>query len=80
MNAVENRRLRNIYLDVVKGIAMFLVIWGHCIQYFTASSTHYENIVFKVIYSFHMPLFALILQYCIEFMKKAKNIYRFMFG
>ena len=26
---------RNIYIDVVKGIAIILVVYGHCIEYYS---------------------------------------------
>ncbi|MCM1309923.1 MAG: acyltransferase family protein [Bacteroides sp.] len=42
--------------DVLKFFAIFLVVWGHCIQYFQ-SEEHYNQLVYRVIYSFHMPLF-----------------------
>ncbi len=53
-----------LYLDIVKGIAIFLMLWGHCIQYCALNSfDFFENPVFKFIYSFHMPLFMLISGY-----------------
>lgn len=32
---MENKRIENSpsYLYIIKGIAIFLMIWGHCIQY-----------------------------------------------
>ncbi len=56
---------RNHFLDIAKGLAIFLMLWGHCIQYCVAYSDidFFENIVFKAIYSFHMPLFMLISGY-----------------
>ncbi len=43
-------------LDALKFFAIFLVIWGHYIQYFQ-SVIHYNQPIFRIIYSFHMPLF-----------------------
>ena len=55
---------RNGYLDFVKGFAIFLVLWGHCIQYgMEKAGDFFENGMFKLIYSFHMPLFMLISGY-----------------
>ena len=54
---------RDEYLDFVKGIAVFLVVYGHCIQYFSICGDFFENIIFKYIYSFHMPLFMFISGY-----------------
>lgn len=53
---------RNIFLDVLKGVAIFLMLWGHCIQYCIVGSglDFWDNGVFKFIYSFHMPLFMLV--------------------
>ena len=49
-------------IDIVKGFAIFLMLYGHCIQYCAVESDilFYENSVFNIIYSFHMPLFMLV--------------------
>ncbi|WP_315273381.1 acyltransferase family protein [Prevotella histicola] len=58
---------RNIYIDVVKGIAIILVVYGHCIEYYSKEYIYdnffYSDIVHKIIYSFHMPLFMVIIGY-----------------
>lgn len=58
---------RSKYLDMVKGVALILMIGGHCIQYGNGKDfsnvTFFYNSVFKFIYSFHMPLFMLISGY-----------------
>lgn len=55
---------RSVYLDTVKGIAILLMLWGHVIQYCaTGDFDFYENDVFRLIYSFHMPLFMLVSGY-----------------
>ncbi len=52
---------RLVTIDFVKAIAILLVIWGHMIQYLHGSNYDYwSNYVFKWIYGFHMPLFALV--------------------
>lgn len=48
--------------DLLKFFAIFLVLWGHSIQYFL-SSIYYEEPVYRFIYSFHMPLFMMISGY-----------------
>lgn len=58
-------RERNKYLDIIRGIAVILMVWGHCIQYgngtqFSQPDVFFNNIGFQIIYSFHMPLFMLI--------------------
>lgn len=50
-------RLRSI--DILKLLAMFLVIWGHCVQ-FLLSSHYLDEPAYIYIYSFHMPLFVMI--------------------
>lgn len=59
---------RNVYGDCTKGILIFLVILGHCIQYGSGATylnkeLFWENKIFQWVYSFHMPLFALISGY-----------------
>lgn len=59
----KNKPKRSLYLDVIKGLAIFLVVLGHCIQYGSCVSfdkQFYEDPIFKFIYCFHMPLFMLI--------------------
>lgn len=43
---------RNVKIDVVKGIGILLVVFGH--NWITANGNHE---IFSVIFSFHMPLF-----------------------
>lgn len=55
-------------IDIVKGAAIFAVVFGHTIQYgsggdILSSGAFFEDTVFKIIYSFHMPLFILISGY-----------------
>lgn len=66
------------YIDALKGVAMLLVIIGHCIA---AQFTNYKEaldgprelmLLWRIIYSFHMPLFA----FCSGLlMAKAKEYY-----
>ncbi len=51
---------RNGYADFVKFVVIFCVVWAHAIQLGTLNYDIYANPVFKFIYGFHMPLFALI--------------------
>lgn len=51
---------RNGYFDCVKFFIVFCMLWGHAIQYCSVNYNFFSNIVFKAIYGFHMPLFALI--------------------
>lgn len=55
---------RDGFIDFIKGISIILVLWGHCIQYFSIGKfDFYEDYMFKTIYSFHMPLFMLLSGY-----------------
>lgn len=48
------------YIDSIRGLAIFLVVWGHAIQYLDGEASFFTDPVFKFIYSFHMPLFFVI--------------------
>lgn len=63
---------RNKLLDILKGIAIILVVLGHSIQYgsgpaYVQKNMFFDNAVFKIIYSFHMPLFMLVSGYLFNF-------------
>lgn len=63
---------RNQYLDILRGVALIFMVFGHCLQYgngteFIQTSGFFYNRVFAVIYSFHMPLFILISGYLFSF-------------
>ena len=56
---------RNMRIDCMKGILIFLVIFGHSIQYgsgkkFLLEECYFEDILFKIIYTFHMPCFGIL--------------------
>lgn len=53
---------RQHYLDLTKLFAIFLVLWGHTVQ-FMGGGYFWTNPVFEFIYSFHMPLFMVISGY-----------------
>lgn len=46
---------RSTSVDLLKGYAIILVVLGHALQY--NINNFDNNIVFRIIYSFHMPLF-----------------------
>jgi fucose 4-O-acetylase-like acetyltransferase len=54
-------RKRLEYIDLLKGIAILLVVVGHFIQYNTYSAQ--SNFIYKTIYSFHMELFMFLSGY-----------------
>ena len=56
---------RDPYIDLTRGLAVVLMIFGHCLQYgsgkeYLANAEFYNNPVFAIIYSFHMPLFMVV--------------------
>lgn len=59
---------RSQYLDILRGAAVVLMVFGHCLQYgngteFIETSGFFYNKLFQLIYSFHMPLFMLLSGY-----------------
>ena len=60
MQLSTGNRLRSF--DILKLFAIFLVLWGHCIQYFL-SSKPVDEPLYRTIYAFHMPLFMMISGY-----------------
>lgn len=65
MDIINNstRGGRNLQIDIIKGISIVLVLWGHMIQNLSSGDSYYNDWIFRTIYSFHMPLFALISGY-----------------
>lgn len=64
---------RDHFVDFLKGIMIFLVLLGHSIQALTTTEAYYDNALFKVIYSFHMPLFGFLSGY-VSFWSYRKNL------
>jgi len=64
-------RKRDAYLDIVKGVAIIAVAFGHCIQFGSGAEflkgDFFYNDVFRFIYSWHMPLFMLVSGYLFSF-------------
>lgn len=54
---------RDQRLDVLRGILMTLVVLGHCIQYVADPTDFDHNLIFRAIYSFHMPSFMFLSGY-----------------
>ena len=61
INPTSSRSSRERKWDFLRGIAIFLVILGHTIQWMEPDWKH--NLLFIGIYSFHMPLFMFISGY-----------------
>ena len=61
----QDAKQRIQWIDAARGLAMILVVLGHITQkyYRQDISAEYTYIVYKVIYSFHIPLFMMISGY-----------------
>jgi len=59
------------WIDALKSILIIIVIWGHLIQYYSGETEFWENSIWEIIYSFHMPLFIFISGY---FFKNKPNL------
>ena len=54
----------SFFWDLVKGAAIFLMLWGHCIQYCGLEDVNcFRDDAFRTIYAFHMPLLMLVSGY-----------------
>lgn len=59
---MSNRRI--LAFDIIKLFAIFLVLWGHCMQsLYPVVGCGRNKPVFLYIYSFHMPLFMMVSGY-----------------
>lgn len=57
--------MRSHKIDYIKGVLIFLVVLGHAIQYgsgheYLVEESFFEDPIFKLIYTFHMPSFGII--------------------
>ena len=51
------------------------MLWGHSIQYSSGEQfDFFEDVAFKIIYSFHMPFFMLISGYLFRFSEQKRNL------
>ena len=71
MNEVQ----RDVRIDCLKGLGIVLVVLGHVIQ--SAVPDYGSNLVFSMIYSFHMPLFMLLSGYVAKVSSKKYVLKRF---
>ena len=63
---------RNALVDVIRGLAILIVILGHTISYNNIEG--YENsIIFKVIWSLQMPLFMVISGYITKYSRSPNS-------
>jgi fucose 4-O-acetylase-like acetyltransferase len=64
-HAIIKKKERSQLVDIAKGIAIVLVVLGHSVQYgsgteFLINKNYFDNLLYRFIYSFHMPLFMMI--------------------
>ncbi len=64
---------RNVYIDIVKSFAIFMVVLGHCLQYTLPDNYRFSNTLFIMIYSMHMPLFIAISGYLFFYQTRWRN-------
>ena len=58
-----NTNDRNKTIDVLRGIAIFCVVLGHIVQKGMLDIRYEDNVVYKAIYTFHMPMLMLLSGY-----------------
>lgn len=62
-------KVRNTFIDELKGIAILLVVIGHILQFIFKVDV--SGLLFSVIYSFHMPFFMFLAGYSLSLGHKA---------
>lgn len=65
---MERKRKREPLPDLLRGFAIILVVLGHCIQEgsgetYRTEQLYFDDRLYQLIYSFHMPLFMMISGY-----------------
>ena len=65
---MENKSERELIPDLLRGFAIILVVFGHCIQEgsgaaYRTEQLYFDDRLYQFIYSFHMPLFMMISGY-----------------
>lgn len=67
MKSEFNKQLRNETVDVIRGIAMLMVVFGHTIS---GTCIGYENsFLFRIIWTLQMPLFFIVSGYVTRYSK-----------
>ena len=65
---------RNQFVDIMRGIAMLLVVLGHTMTGCTADSQ--KSFLFNIIWSLQMPLFILISGYVTKYSRPISDLER----
>lgn len=72
---------RDLSIDYIKGILIFLVVWGHLIEFSLVDhSAIYYDTLRKAVYSFHMPLFVFISGWFFSSKSSFINLIKKQFG
>ncbi len=74
---MESKSRRNEYVDVVRGIAMLIVVFGHTMTGVTLSSE--DSFLFNIVWTLQMPLFILISGYVSRYSKPLSSV-KSLFG
>ncbi|WP_257496252.1 acyltransferase family protein [Aeromonas allosaccharophila] len=75
---IKGNLSRDIFVDQLKGLAILLVVFGHSLQ--TTYPDFDNNIYFRIIYSFHMPLFMFISGWVATYSNFNSSFYSFAGG
>lgn len=67
---MSNNRL--LYIDFLKGIAIFLMVMGHFLYGLHMPNNNGQYIIAQIIYTFHMPLFMFVSGYVFDLNNKYK--------
>ena len=73
---MEISQKQSEFLNYIKGSAIFLMLWGHTVQFCMTDSEldFFENSLFRFIYSFHMPLFMLVSGFLFFYSFQKRNL------
>ena len=64
------------WLDLAKGFAIFLIIFGHCMEWYSSDRGGVYQLL-PIIYSFHVPLFFFVSGFLFS-VDKYKNFWKFL--
>lgn len=77
-NEKPTKKERIKYFDNIKGILIFLVVFGHML-YNVRNNSYVYSILIKIIYIFHMPAFAFISGYFSKKQIEIKKVLQYFF-
>lgn len=71
---MQSIKQRNTYIDVLRGIALLMVVLGHTMTGATDNSE--KSFLFNIIWALQMPLFILISGYVTRYSKRINNLFQ----